>query len=271
MPKVLSVLVPYLQGSAKTPPVIWLEPLLTMEANVYITKDKFFQLFVFKCCDLSNDPPTLKSIAQSSTNWANCFLLLPLLPTVEQVELLEKRSLLKHVGRDFAANVGTKLGKTARFKLDAVQDYLRNHYQAQIDELEREIQASEGKANDRGVSSPKQKTKPSFSVRQLGGLKHKLASVGPAEMWGLLIQSRQHFAHTEDVDFAKVCKLADCFIQDLGSRVEVRAFLDACASVLTDMARYVDVSCCIFFPLRGSRVDELPAPPPSHQMSRPTR
>ncbi len=78
MPDVLAKLAPYLQGCDTCPVNPWAAKLVKEEAGVFVHKDTYFWMFLFRCCDFSGLPPTLSSDLRSVSRNFETMLMLPL-------------------------------------------------------------------------------------------------------------------------------------------------------------------------------------------------
>jgi len=217
MPEVLSKLYPYLDGIDKEPSDPWARQLVRLQGGVFVLKDTFFQMFLYRCCDFSKQPPDLSTDLVSLSrefDWSRCFLALQLLPIDSSVTLLRRNKNDKA----FRESVESSTGKP---KVDALKAAVYAYAEAELDTMA-------------GRLERKQVTQKDFddAKKKLEGIMSSL----PKQDWcTVIIFSRQVIAHATSFDFHFCSKLGGALIQDFGTRERAQQFLNTCKLVAQQM------------------------------------
>lgn len=227
MSDVLPKLYPYLEGSVNRPADPWARKLLTEEAGVLVLKDKYFQMFLYRCCNFATTPPTLSADLKSVSrdfDWSNCFLSLQLLPIDACYTLLRRQTLEKK----FCSEVEEKFGATV--VVEGLRDAIRAHAEAEIAAMEKRFAPD---ANNVASDVSKRAKILEESKKKMNGTIH---SVG-RQTWGTLITlARQVLAHdSTGFNFHFASLMGQKLIQDFGSRERAQTFFDVCKSVAREM------------------------------------
>ena len=181
-------------------------------------KDTFFQMFLYRCCDFSKEPPELSAKLESfgSVDWSRCFLALQLLPIDSSLTLLRRNKKEK----EFCAQVET--AHQGQPKMDAVKAAVKEHAEAEIEAMGRRLER-------------KQVTQKDFdeAKRKCDGTISSL----PRQDWcTVFILSRQVIAHDSTrFDFHFCAKLGEGLITDFGTQNKAQEFLDTCKGAAQQM------------------------------------